>query len=132
MLLEQLRVAKLANIVKQVNTMANTQPVRTPTHPTPQPTPTPLPTVLLQALPSLHSPTETALPMFVVNFPVPNDEEQELHDVMHVIEREQTEREEAESENGSIEDTVPTFVSMKNKKQGGSSWDLTRQSLNPS
>jgi hypothetical protein len=30
--------------------------------------------------------------MLVVNFPVPNDEEQELHDVMPVIEREKTER----------------------------------------
>jgi hypothetical protein len=40
--------------------------------------------------------------MIAVNFPVPNDEEQELHDVMPVIEREETEREEAESENVSI------------------------------
>jgi hypothetical protein len=40
MLLEQLRVAKLANIVKQANTVASTQPVITSTHPTPQPTPT--------------------------------------------------------------------------------------------
>jgi hypothetical protein len=123
MLLKQLRVAKLAKIVKQANTVANTQPVRTPMHPTPQPTPTPpqpnlpLPTVLLPALPSLPSPTETALPMLVVNFPVPNDEEQELHDVMPVIEREETEREEAESENDSIEDTVPTFVSTMDSRR---------------
>jgi hypothetical protein len=88
--------------------MADTQPVRTPTHPTPQPTPTPprtylpFPTVLLPALPSLPSTSETALPMLVVNFPVPNDEEQDLHDVMPVIEREETEKEEAESENDSI------------------------------
>jgi hypothetical protein len=110
MLLEQLRVVKLAKIVKQANIVGNTQPVRTSTHPTPQPTPTPtpprpnlpFPTVLLPALPSLPSPTETALPMLVVNFHVPNDEEQELHDVMHVIKREDTEREEAESENDSI------------------------------
>jgi hypothetical protein len=108
MLLEQLRVAKLAKIVKQANTMADTQPVITPTHPTPQPTPTPpqpnlpLSTVLIPALPSLPSPTETALPMLVVNSPVPNDEEQELHDVIPVIKREETEREETESENDSI------------------------------
>jgi hypothetical protein len=103
--------------------VANTQPVRTLTHTTPQPTPTPppnlpLPTVLLPALPSLSSPTETALPMLVVNFPVPNIEEQELHGVVHVIEREETEREESESENDSIEDTVPTFVSKMDSHRG--------------
>jgi hypothetical protein len=114
---------KLAKIVKQANTVADTQPVITPTHPTPQPTPTPprpnlpLPTVLLRALPSLPSPTETALPMLVVNFPVLNDEEQDLHDVMPAIEREETEREETESENDSIEDTVPTFVSTMDSRQ---------------
>jgi hypothetical protein len=54
--------------------------------------------------------------MLVVNFHVPNDEEQEMHDVMPVIEREETEREEAESDNDSIEDTVPTFVSTMDSR----------------